>query len=386
MSETQIRVQGLIKDFGSLRVLRGVDTEIAKGEVISIIGPSGCGKSTFLRCLNRLEEPTGGSIVVNGQDILAPGTDVAQMRQRMNMVFQSFNLFAHLTALENLTLAPMHLRGMTRAEAEDKAMALLRLVGLAERAHYFPSELSGGQKQRVAIARCLAMDPEVILLDEPTSALDPTMVAEVLAVVRNLARQGLTLLIVTHEMDFARDVSSRVFFMHEGRIHEEGPPAQIFESPRRPETRAFIHRVRARHYTLASPDVDIFALHGDIETFCEKHLLPRQTAHDLQLLAEELVLCFMDDLRQGHAFELAVEYLEARRTVGAALTLPAGVTSPFRQNAGQDAEQDSDPDPEHSLSLQLIRNLAPVIEHEAADDASAGLAAGERIVFTLRSP
>jgi polar amino acid transport system ATP-binding protein len=205
-------------------------------------------------------------------------------------------------------------------------------------------------------------------------------------VVRNLARQGLTLLIVTHEMDFARDVSSRVFFMHEGRIHEEGPPAQIFESPRRPETRAFIHRVRARHYTLASPDVDIFALHGDIETFCEKHLLPRQTAHDLQLLAEELVLCFMDDLRQGHAFELAVEYLEARRTVGAALTLPAGVTSPFRQNAGQDAEQDSDPDPEHSLSLQLIRNLAPVIEHEAADDASAGLAAGERIVFTLRSP
>jgi polar amino acid transport system ATP-binding protein len=364
-----IRVQGLIKNFGSLQVLRGVDTEIAKGEVISIIGPSGCGKSTFLRCLNRLEEPSGGQIVVNGKDILAPGADVARVRQTMNMVFQSFNLFAHLTALENLTLAPMRLRGLSRTDAEARGMELLRLVGLAERANYFPSELSGGQKQRVAIARCLAMDPEVILLDEPTSALDPTMVGEVLAVVRNLARQGLTMLIVTHEMDFARDVSSRVFFMHEGRIHEEGPPSQIFESPVQPETRAFIHRVRSRQYTLASPDVDIFALHGDIEVFCERHMLPKQSAHDLQLLTEELILCFMSDLRDGRAFELTVEYLEAKRTLGATLLLPPEAVNPFAADAPED--------PEREISVALIRNLAPEIEEVAT-------ASGRRIDFALR--
>ncbi|MEN9808380.1 MAG: ABC-type polar amino acid transport system, ATPase component [Pseudomonadota bacterium] len=365
-----IRVQGLIKNFGSLQVLRGVDTEIAKGEVISIIGPSGCGKSTFLRCLNRLEEPSGGQIIVNGNDILAPGANIARVRQTMNMVFQGFNLFAHLTALENLTLAPMRLRGLSRVDAEARGMELLRLVGLAERANYFPSELSGGQKQRVAIARCLAMDPEVILLDEPTSALDPTMVGEVLAVVRNLARQGLTMLIVTHEMDFARDVSSRVFFMHEGRIHEEGPPAQIFGSPQQPETRAFIHRVKSRQYTLASPDVDIFALHGEIEVFCERHMLPKQSAHDLQLLTEELILCFMSDLREGRAFELTVEYLEAKRTLGATLLLPAGVDNPFAENAAED--------PERELSVALIRNLAPGIEEIETP-------AGRRIDFALRS-
>ena len=363
-----IRVTGLVKNFGALQVLRGVDATIRKGEVISIIGPSGCGKSTFLRCLNRLEEPSGGQIELDGRDVTAPGVDIAAVRQRMNMVFQAFNLFSHLTVLENLTLAPTRLKGVAPAEAAERGMELLRLVGLAERAHYLPSELSGGQKQRVAIARCLAMDPEVILFDEPTSALDPTMVGEVLAVVRNLAKQGLTMLIVTHEMDFARDVSSRVFFMHEGRIHEEGPPAQIFGSPQRPETRAFIHRVRSRHYTLSSPDVDIFALHGDIDVFCEKHLLPRQTAHDLQLLVEELVLFFMEDLRARRTFELTVEYLEAKREVQASLALPEGVGNPFAA-AGEDAGFD--------VGLQLIRNIAPGV-HEASADGRT------RIVFPLR--
>jgi len=365
-----IRVKGLVKNFGALQVLRGVDTEIAKGEVISIIGPSGCGKSTFLRCLNRLEEPSGGQIELDGRDITGPGVDITAVRQRMNMVFQAFNLFSHLTVLENLTLAPMQLRGTPKAQAEERGMELLRMVGLAERAHYFPSELSGGQKQRVAIARCLAMDPEVILFDEPTSALDPTMVGEVLAVVRNLAKQGLTMLIVTHEMDFARDVSSRVFFMHEGRIHEQGPPAQVFGAPQRPETRTFIHRVRSRNYTLSSPDVDIYALHGDIEIFCEKHLVPRQTAHDLQLLSEELVLCFMEDLKQRKAFELCVEYLEAKREVRVTLDLPAGVESPF-------SVADADP-MVVDIGLQLIRNIAPGVYDEPGEDGRL------KLVFPVR--
>lgn len=363
-----IRVKGLVKSFGTVQVLRGIDAEIKKGEVISIIGPSGCGKSTFLRCLNRLEEPTGGHIELDGQDILAPSADITAVRQRMNMVFQAFNLFAHLTVLENLTLAPIKLRGVAPEKAAERAMELLRLVGLAERAHYLPSELSGGQKQRVAIARCLAMDPEVILFDEPTSALDPTMVGEVLAVVRNLAKQGLTMLIVTHEMDFARDVSSRVFFMHEGRIHEQGPPEQIFQSPQRPETRTFIHRVRSRHYTLSSPDVDIFAIHGDIGVFCEKHLLSKQTAHDLQLLVEELVLAFMETLKQDRALELSVEYFEARREVQVMLDLPAGLQSPLVSSGG---------DPELDVGLQLIRNIAPDMRDEQVDGHT-------RLVFPLR--
>ncbi|MEY4377364.1 MAG: ABC-type polar amino acid transport system, ATPase component, partial [Pseudomonadota bacterium] len=185
-----IHVKHLSKRYGSTVVLKDITTDIRKGEVVTIIGPSGTGKSTFLRCLNLLEQPSGGTIEIDGQDILAPGADIPKLRQRMNMVFQSFNLFAHLTVLENLTLAPVKLKGMAPATAAAKGMELLRLVGLAERAHFFPDQLSGGQKQRVAIARCLAMDPEIILFDEPTSALDPTMVSEVLAVIRKLAREG----------------------------------------------------------------------------------------------------------------------------------------------------------------------------------------------------
>jgi polar amino acid transport system ATP-binding protein len=297
---------------------------------------------------------------VNGKTVTGAGVDIATVRQGMNMVFQGFNLFAHLTALENLTLAPIQLRGTPRAEAEARGMELLRLVGLAERAHYFPAELSGGQKQRVAIARSLAMDPDVILLDEPTSALDPTMVAEVLAVIRTLARRGLTMLIVTHEMEFARDVSSRIFFMHEGRIHEQGPPEALFTNPRLPETRAFIHRVRSRQYLIDSPDVDIFALHGSIGTFCEKHALSRGTTHDLQLLLEEIVLCFGEELRSGKSLEFEIEYLEAQRQVEAVLRLPADVRSPF-------GAEEAEVDPAHLLGVKLIRNLAPGITHDIMD-------------------
>ena len=285
-----IRVEHLSKKFGELSVLRDITTTISKGEVISIIGPSGTGKSTFLRCLNLLDQPSGGSILIDGIDLLDRHTDVPAIRQKMTMVFQSFNLFSHLSVLDNLTIAPVRLRGLGMHEAEQHSLQLLRQVGLAEKANAYPDELSGGQKQRVAIARCLAMEPEIILFDEPTSALDPTMVSEVLAVIRRLAKDGMTMLIVTHEMDFARDVSNRVFYMDEGGIYEEGTPQQIFEQPQREKTKAFINRIRSFHYLVKGPDYDLYAMNAEIETFCERQILPKRTRQNLLLLVEELLL------------------------------------------------------------------------------------------------
>jgi len=352
-----ITVRNLVKKFGDVEVLKDINAEIQKSEVISIIGASGGGKSTFLRCLNLLERPTSGEIIVNGVNLLDPTTDVAAVRQNMNMVFQSFNLFDHMTALENLTLAPIRLKGMARKEAEEHCMELLRMVGLAERADYFPHELSGGQKQRVAIARCMAMSPEIILFDEPTSALDPTMVAEVLAVIRKLASQGLTMLIVTHEMDFARDVSSRVFFMDDGRIHEEGPPQQIFDNPEQERTLAFIHHVRTWRRTFSSPDVDPYAMHGEIRTFGEKQFLSRDAIYNLQLLAEELLQLLKPQLREGKTFEFAVQFAEAEHTLEAFLSMPPGTPNPLEDTGDRNA-----------LGITLIKYLAGDIEYQQNDD------------------
>jgi polar amino acid transport system ATP-binding protein len=284
-----IRVEHLSKHFGNLEVLKDINAEIGQGEVISIIGPSGTGKSTFLRCLNLLDQPSGGRIEIDGEDILAANTNVPALRRRMGMVFQSFNLFAHLTVLENLCIGPTRLLGKSAAEAQARGMDLLRMVGLAEKAQQFPEQLSGGQKQRVAIARCLSMEPEIILFDEPTSALDPTMVSEVLAVIRRLASQGMTMAIVTHEMDFARDVSTRVFYMDEGVIYEQGPPEQLFEHPQRERTRDFIGKVRSLNWRVESRDYDLFALAGQIQGFCDKHLIPPKVAYAAQLVVEEVI-------------------------------------------------------------------------------------------------
>jgi len=352
-----ITVRNLVKKFGNVEVLKDINTEIGKGEVISIIGASGGGKSTFLRCLNLLERPTSGEIIVNGLNVLDPATNVAAVRQNMNMVFQSFNLFDHMTALENLTLAPIRLKGMSKKAAEKHGMDLLRTVGLSERAHYFPHELSGGQKQRVAIARCMAMNPEIILFDEPTSALDPTMVAEVLAVIRKLAKEGLTMLIVTHEMEFARDVSSRVFYMDDGRIHEEGPPEQIFDHPEQERTLAFVHHARTWRHTFHSPDVDPFAMHGEIRRFGEKQFLSRHAIYNLQLLSEELLQQLMPQLREGKTFEFAVQYSEEERTLNAFLTMPPGTPNPLEAT-----------EKNNELSISLIEYLASDIEYQQNDE------------------
>ena len=238
-----IQVQDLKKSFGTQVVLDGITTEIDQGEVVAIIGPSGCGKSTFLRSLNLLEEPTSGTILFEGTDITDKSVDINKMRQKIGMVFQQFNLFPNYTIQNNITLAPVKLGLMTQQEAEKKAKELLERVGLPERANDYPSQLSGGQKQRIAIARALAMNPDVRLFDEPTSALDPEMVGEVLELMRELARDGMTMVVVTHEMGFAREVANRVLFIDEGKIQEENTPEEFFANPKNPRLREFLSKV-----------------------------------------------------------------------------------------------------------------------------------------------
>lgn len=238
-----IRVSNLHKSFGKNDVLKGIDEHIKKGEVVVVIGPSGSGKSTFLRCLNLLEEPTSGKIIFEGNDITDNKVDINKIREKMGMVFQQFNLFPHKTVLQNLTIAPIKVKGLSKSEAEKKAMGLLDRVGLSNKATAYPSSLSGGQKQRIAIARALAMEPDVMLFDEPTSALDPEMVGEVLSVMKDLAKEGMTMVVVTHEMGFAREVGDRILFMDNGNIVEQGTPEEIFSNPKNPRTIDFLSKV-----------------------------------------------------------------------------------------------------------------------------------------------
>lgn len=350
-----IEVEKLSKRFGDLVVLSDISVRIEKGEVVSIIGPSGTGKSTFLRCLNLLDRPSGGAIRINGMDILDPKANVARVRQKMNMVFQSFNLFSHLSVLDNLTIAPIRLKRQDRATAERKAFELLRLVGLAEKVDSFPDELSGGQKQRVAIARCLAMEPEIILFDEPTSALDPTMVSEVLSVIRRLAKEGMTLIIVTHEMDFARDVSNRVFYMDEGLIYEQGTPAQIFDDPRREKTRAFINRIRSYTSHVASPYYDLYAMNAEIEAFGEKQILPAKARHNLLLLVEELLQLYAPTLDR-YPLDLTIAYSEK--------TGALDLTCECAAEAGNPLEPDGEDD---GLGGILIRHMSESIDYAVVD-------------------
>lgn len=347
-----ITVQNLSKSFGGLKVLNDINVEINRGEVISIIGPSGTGKSTFLRCLNLLEKPSGGHIVIDGEDILKKGVNVPKLRQKMGMVFQSFNLYEHLSVMGNVTLGPIKLRGMSKKEAEEKAAELLKMVGLSEKANSYPDELSGGQKQRVAIARCLAMDPEIILFDEPTSALDPTMISEVLAVIRRLAKGGMTMAIVTHEMDFARDVSTRIFYMDEGIIYEEGKPKDIFDNPQKEKTRAFIQRLRILKYEIGSQYFDLYKLNADIEAFCLKHTIDKSVVGNILLLVEEvLVNMLVPNKREGQIIALALEYAEKRGEFQIVLDYPGESHNPMLDEN------------EDNLALMIVKKKAKNIQH-----------------------
>ena len=348
-----IRVEHLQKSFGDLEVLRDINASIEKGEVISIIGPSGTGKSTFLRCLNLLDSPTGGNIFIREENILAKNVNVPRLRQKMGMVFQSFNLFEHLTVMDNLCIGRVKLLGKTKAEAQARGRELLKTVGLVEKANAYPRQLSGGQKQRIAIARCLSMDPEIILFDEPTSALDPTMVSEVLAVIRSLAKQGMTMAIVTHEMSFARDVSSRVFYMDEGIIYEEGPPQQIFDNPQKEKTRIFINRIRNLHYRINNADYDLYALNAEVEAFCRKHFFEEKILRNLLLLIEECLQII--PLKDGAG--LSLEYSEKTNEISLSVDLPPSVGSILNGNPAPDM-----------LSLSIINGITHGLQEILTDE------------------
>ena len=295
-----IEVKHLRKEYGDVVPLKDVNATVDEGEVVSIIGPSGTGKSTFIRCLNRLETPTSGQIIVDGVDMCSPDVDLPKMRQKMGMVFQNYALFNHKLVVENLMMAPMDLLGMSKQDAYDQALELLKTVGLKDKALSWPSELSGGQRQRVAIARGLAMKPKILLFDEPTSALDPQMVSEVLSVITNLAEQGLTMLVVTHEMRFARDASSRVFYMDRGELWESGTPQQIFEHPQRKETRDFVFRVRSWNWEIRSIDYDYPAMVASLQSFCARQFLSRHITLACELVLEEATSSLLVPAAEAH--------------------------------------------------------------------------------------
>jgi polar amino acid transport system ATP-binding protein len=360
-----IEIKHLSKNYGTLQVLKDVNATIHKGEVISIIGPSGTGKSTFLRSLNLLERPNGGEIIIDGINLLDPKTNVPQIRRKMGMVFQNFNLFNHLSILENLCVAPMDLLGMGKEEARAQAMELLGMVGLAEKADAMPAQLSGGQKQRAAIARCLSMKPQIILFDEPTSALDPTMVSEVLAVIRNLAQQGMTMMIVTHEMEFAKNVSSRIFYMDQGIIYEEGTPQQIFENPQKERTRTFINRIREYRCTIRSKDYDLYGMQGEMTRFCNKYFINSNTQFRIQLLAEEML--HLVPLHMGEV-EIALNYSEKNSSISMEFLLPKGCKSILNLEDSGNSTKDGNYLNPDNLETSIIQGLCDSMEEKITED------------------
>ncbi len=325
-----ITINNLKKVYPNVTPLVDVNAHIKKGEIISIIGPSGTGKSTLLRCINRLETPTEGQIIISGEEITSKSCDIYKVRQKMGMVFQSFNLFSHLMVIENIMLGPTQLLNTPKQQSYDDAMELLRMVGLSDKAFSYPDELSGGQKQRVAIARTVAMNPEIILFDEPTSALDPTMVGEVLSVIRMLANKGLTMMIVTHEMKFAKDVSTRIFYMDEGVIYEDGTPEQIFENPQKEKTKIFVKHLKTFNKKITTKEFDFIALNTEFEEFGRKQLLSQKQIYQIQLIFEEICMQMLLP-KFPELFDLGyyIEYSEKEATVEIQITYGGDKFNPF---------------------------------------------------------
>ena len=319
-----IEIKHLRKDYADVSPLKDVNAVIHPGEIISVIGPSGTGKSTLLRCMNRLETPTSGSILVDGTDITSKNCSLPKLRRKIGMVFQNFNLFEHKTVIENVSMGIHDLLKKDRDTARSEAMSLLKRVGLEDKTGSYPDELSGGQRQRVAIARALAMKPEVMLFDEPTSALDPTMVSEVLDIIRSVAVDGVTMIIVTHEMRFAKNISSRIFYMDEGEIYEEGTPDEIFNHPRREKTKAFIMRTRTWTWKVGMGGYDDESMRASLQAFCHQQYLSIRLVNKIELVLEELLTAILNssDMRTDSEITLTMTAAEEASRVHLAVGSP----------------------------------------------------------------
>ena len=352
-----LEIRHLKKAYEKSTPLKDISFTVMPGEVISIIGPSGTGKSTLLRCINGLETPTSGEIIYNGQDILAPATDRSEIRKHIGMVFQSFNLFPHLTVLQNVMVPQIDLLGRSKQEAYEKAYSLLKQVGLAEQARQYPDTLSGGQKQRVAIARTLAMDNDIILLDEPTSALDPAMVGEVESVIQSLTKTGITMLIVTHEMRFAKAVSSRILFINNGVIAEDGTPQQIFEHPVNECTRRFIFRIHEFSVDIKTDTFDFYSCLTDINRFAERNYLSPAMTEKVKAVFEELIaINLMQNMKEGDQIHVDLTCSEMTEE----LVMKVSYT--------QSIDPDKDIDP---ISMSIIRHRSDEFSFAPADGENA---------------
>jgi polar amino acid transport system ATP-binding protein len=304
-----------MKSYGDNVVLENVNIDINKGDIIAVIGPSGCGKSTLIRCINLLESPDSGEIIIDGVTITNKNAPIDAIRQKMGMVYQNFNLFSHKTVLENVIMAPIHVLKIPKSQAIKEAMVYLKMVGMGHRADFMPDQLSGGQKQRAAIARCLAMHPEIILFDEPTSALDPTMIDEVLAVIRKLVKTGITSVIVTHEMNFARHIANRIFFMEERGIYEEGTPEDIFENPKREKTKIFIQKLKVFEYACQIRGFDIYELVSKLTEYCQKYDVSKREMNNINLILEELLVFLSQKAGKNDTTAILVSYHEEAKKI-----------------------------------------------------------------------
>ena len=354
-----IDVKGLSKSFGSLQVLQNVNLSVEEGEKIAIIGGSGCGKSVFLRSLELLEVPDSGQVFIDGEEITAKHADVNKIRRKMGMVYQKFYLFSHMNVMDNLCLAPVKLAGMSRADAEAHAMDWLAKVGLTSKAHSMPANLSGGQQQRIAICRSLMMNPKVLLFDEPTSALDPTMVGEVLAMIRMLTKHNMTMLIVTHEMNFAREVADRVLFFADKGIYEQGTPQEIFDAPKGEKTIAFIRKLKYFGYEVTDRNFDLLEMQGGIRNFAEKYGLGSRLAYRLELCSDELIHemlsgCYAED--EAVKIGLDISYSEADGDTVINITSTGKDFNPFTVD-----------DDDVHLGVSMLKNTAKNIVHSFSE-------------------
>lgn len=348
-----ISIRHLEKEYAEATPLKDVNAEIHKGDVISVIGPSGTGKSTLLRCINMLDPPTKGQIIIDGVDVTDKKTDLKKVRRKLGMVFQSFNLFAHKMVIENVMMAPMDLFGVSKQEAFDEGVKYLKMVGLGEKLYAYPDELSGGQKQRVAIARCLAMKPEIILFDEPTSALDPTMVGEVQAVIRKLAEEGLTMMVVTHDMKFSKEIANRVFYMDDGIIYEDGTPEQVFDNPKSERTRSFVKRLKTFEYAINSKDFDLYELNARVEEFAKNNFLQQSQLNDIQLVLEELIL--NNILTHTENISIGLRYYEVDGNAELDITYGGEQYNPFEN------------EDENVLSMLIVRQKTADVSYSYED-------------------